>query len=63
MVVTATPPVEPPVWQILVDLAAFDARAGRDVVLAARWSIINPASRQVLVVKQTDSGRTDCGRG
>ncbi len=53
MIVTATPPVERPARQVLVDVAAFEARAGHEVVLVARWSITDGAGRRVLVAQQT----------
>lgn len=53
MVVTATPPVERPSWQILVDVADFESRADKQVVLVARWSVADGASRHIIVAEQT----------
>ena len=53
MVVTATPPVERPARQVLVDVADFEAREGHVVVLAARWSITDGSGRQILTAEQT----------
>ena len=53
MVVTATPPVERPTWQILVDVAAFEARADHNVVLVAHWSIVDGARRQIHIAEET----------
>ena len=63
MVVTAAPPVERPARQVLVDVAAFEARAGRDVVLVARWSITDGAGRQTLVAEQTSLVESIAGAG
>jgi uncharacterized protein len=53
MVVTATPPVERPARQVLVDVADFEAKEGHAVVLVARWSITDGAGRQILTAEQT----------
>jgi uncharacterized lipoprotein YmbA len=53
IVVTATPPVERPTWQILVDVAAFEARADHNVVLVAHWSIVDGAHRQIHSAEET----------
>lgn len=53
MVVTATQPVGRPVRQILVDVTAFEATAGHQVILVASWTIADGASRQVLIAEQT----------
>jgi uncharacterized protein len=52
MVVTATPPVDRPAWQILVDVSAFEARADHNVVLVAHWSIVDGAHRQIHVAEE-----------
>lgn len=53
MVVTATRPVEHPARQVLIDVAAFEPRAGDEVVLVARWSITDGAGRRILIAQQT----------
>jgi len=63
MVVTATPPVERPARQLLVDVAAFESRAGHEVVLVARWSIADGASRRILVSQQTSLVESIAGTG
>ena len=52
MVVTATPPVERPARQILVDVSAFEPRENHQVVLVARWTILDGVSRQILIAEQ-----------
>jgi uncharacterized lipoprotein YmbA len=53
MAVTATPPVERPTWQIVVDVSAFEARADHNVVLVAHWSIVDGARRQIHFAEET----------
>ena len=50
MVVTATPPLERPARQVLVDVAAFEPREDHQVVLVARWTVAD--NRHVLVTEQ-----------
>jgi uncharacterized lipoprotein YmbA len=52
MVVTATPPIGRPAWQIFVDVSAFEPRSDHQVVLVARWTIADGASRRILVAEQ-----------
>ncbi|MGO8920880.1 MAG: membrane integrity-associated transporter subunit PqiC [Stellaceae bacterium] len=51
LVVTATP-LGHPTRQILVDVAAFEARPDHHVVLVARWTILDGATRHVLTAEQ-----------
>ncbi len=51
LVVTATP-LGRPTRQILVDVAAFEARPDHQVILVARWTILDGATRQVLTAEQ-----------
>jgi len=51
LVVTATP-LGRPTRRILVDVAAFEARPDHQVVLVARWTILDGATRQVLTAEQ-----------
>jgi uncharacterized protein len=51
-VVTTTPPVNPPRRKLLVDVTTFEARADRQVVLAARWTITDGSGRTTLVSEQ-----------
>ncbi|WP_080401431.1 membrane integrity-associated transporter subunit PqiC [Burkholderia ubonensis] len=53
MVVTATPPIERPARQLLVDVAAFESREDRQIVLVARWTILDGTSRQILLTQET----------
>ena len=39
LVVTTSPPLERPRWEVLIDLDAFEVQPGGLSVLAARWSI------------------------
>jgi len=50
MVVTATPPLERPARQVLVEVAAFEPREDHQVVLVARWTVAD--NREVLVAEQ-----------
>lgn len=52
MAVTSTPPLDRPARQIQIDLAAFEAREDRQVVLVARWTILDGASRQTVASEQ-----------
>jgi len=52
MVVTATPPIGRPAWQIFVDVSAFEPRSDHQVVLVARWTIADGASRRTIVAEQ-----------
>jgi uncharacterized lipoprotein YmbA len=47
-VVTATPPVERPAWQVLVEVEAFEPRADATVILVARWRLVDGAGRDLL---------------
>lgn len=51
LVVTETP-LGRPTRQILVDVAAFEPRPDHHVVLVARWTILDGATRQVLTAEQ-----------
>jgi uncharacterized lipoprotein YmbA len=51
LVVTATP-LGRPTRQILVDVAALESRLDHHVVLVARWTILDGATRQVLTAEQ-----------
>ena len=53
MVVTATPPSERPARQVLVNVAAFESRTDHQVILVARWSIIDGGTRRILVAEQS----------
>jgi paraquat-inducible protein B len=63
VIVTATPPVERPARQVFVDVAAFEARAGHEVVLVARWSITDGAGRRILATDQTSLVEPIAGTG
>jgi uncharacterized lipoprotein YmbA len=52
-VVTATPLAERPYRQVLVDVGAFESTAGHEVVLVARWTIADTATRRALASEQT----------
>ena len=62
LVVTATP-VGRPARQILVDVAAFEARPDHHVVLVARWTILDGATRQVLTAEQASLVEAIEGKG
>jgi uncharacterized protein len=51
-VVTTTPSVNPPRRKLLVDVTTFEARADRQVVLAARWTITDGSGRATLLSEQ-----------
>jgi uncharacterized protein len=51
-VVTTTPSVNPPRRRLLVDVTTFEARADRQVVLAARWTITDGSGRATLLSEQ-----------
>ena len=53
MVITATPFREPPERQVTVEVAAFEATEDRRIVLVARWTVVDGASRRVLREEQT----------
>jgi uncharacterized lipoprotein YmbA len=40
LAVTTTAPLEPPRWQLLIDIESFEAEAGGQVVLTARWTVL-----------------------
>lgn len=61
VVVTATP-VGRPAREILVDVAAFEARADQ-VVLVADWTIVDSASNRTLVAEQTSLVEAIAGSG
>jgi hypothetical protein len=52
VVVTSAQPVDPPVLRVLVDVIAFELTGDRQVVLAARWTIIDGMGRRSLAVEQ-----------
>ena len=52
MAVTATPPVQPPARQVLVDVGAFEARPDGKVVLVARWAILDGSGHKVLAAQR-----------
>ena len=49
MAVIVTPPVGRPVRQVLVDVESFEARGDGEVVLVARWSVMDGSAREILV--------------
>jgi uncharacterized lipoprotein YmbA len=51
--VTTAAPVEHPTLQVLVDVTAFEASANQEVVLVARWAIIDGTGRSTLISEQT----------
>jgi uncharacterized lipoprotein YmbA len=51
--VTTAAPLEHPTWQVLVDVTTFEASANHQVVLVARWAIIDGPGRSTLVSEQT----------
>ncbi len=62
LVVTATP-LGRPTRQILVDVAAFEPRPDHHVVLVARWTILDGATRQVLTAEQASLVEAIGGEG
>jgi uncharacterized lipoprotein YmbA len=62
LVVTATP-VGRPTRQILVDVAAFESRPDHRVVLVARWTILDGATRRVLIAEQASLVEAIGGNG
>jgi len=50
--VTASPPLNRPQRQVIVDIASFEARADLQVVLAARWTITDGTRQTVLDTRQ-----------
>jgi len=40
LAVTTVPPPEPPRWQLLIDIDTFEAQAGGQSVLIARWTLL-----------------------
>ena len=52
MAVTATPPVERPAREILIDVDAFEWRDDGQVVLVARWSIADGSGRHIVISQQ-----------
>jgi uncharacterized lipoprotein YmbA len=63
MMVTGTSPAERPALQVLVDVAAFESRAGGQVVLVARWVVADGASRRIIAVQQTSLVGAVAGSG
>jgi uncharacterized lipoprotein YmbA len=61
--VTATPPIERPARQILVDVGAFEATADHKVVLAVRWTVLDGASRRVLLTEEASLVEPIAGTG
>jgi uncharacterized lipoprotein YmbA len=53
LIVTTTPPVEQSARQVLVDVTSFEASGNQEVVLVARWSIIDGPGRFTLLSEQT----------
>ena len=53
LTVTTTPPVEQSARQVLVDFTSFEARDNQEVVLVARWSVIDGPGRFTLISEQT----------
>lgn len=53
LVLTTTPSAGRPARQVLVDVSSFEPRADSQVVLVARWAIVDATRRQVLVAEQT----------
>jgi hypothetical protein len=51
-VVTTTPPLNMPDRRLLVDVSTFEARADRQVVLAARWTITDGGNRSNIQSEQ-----------
>ena len=51
--VTTAAPVEHPTRQVLVDVTTFEASANQEVVLVARWTIIDGPGRSTLLSEQT----------
>jgi uncharacterized lipoprotein YmbA len=62
LVVTATP-LGRPTRQILIDVAAFEPRPDHQVVLVARWTIVDGATQQMLTSEQTSLVETIGGEG
>ena len=52
VVVTSAQPVDPPVLRVLVDVIAFELTGDRQVILAARWTIIDGTGRKSLAAEQ-----------
>jgi uncharacterized lipoprotein YmbA len=63
MAVTATPPVERPARQVLVDVETFEARADGEVVLVARWSVTDGAARETLAAERVSLAGLVAGTG
>ena len=63
MAVTASPPVERPARQVLVDTEAFEARADDEVVLVAHWSITDGGPRQTLTSERVSLAEPVAGTG
>jgi uncharacterized lipoprotein YmbA len=63
MAVTTVPPVEQPAWQVLVDIDSFEARDDGDVVLVARWSVMDGAARQTLASERLSLAEPVAGTG
>jgi uncharacterized lipoprotein YmbA len=62
LVVTTSPPLEHPRWQVLIDLDAFEVQPGGPSVLTARWSIREGRGGQKLREERI-SLSTPVGRG
>ena len=63
MAVTATPAVERPARQVLVDVEAFEARADGEVVLVARWTITDGGARQTFTSERVSLAEPVVGAG
>ncbi|ABC23248.1 PqiC family protein [Rhodospirillum rubrum] len=49
LILTTQPPIDRPARQLLVDVSGFEAIEGGSVILTARWTIADGASRQSVV--------------
>lgn len=63
MAVTATPPIERPARQVLVDLESFEARADGEVVLVARWAVTDGGAHQRLASERVSLTERVAGTG
>jgi uncharacterized lipoprotein YmbA len=61
--VTSTPPLDTPAQQVFVDVMSFEPDAAHQVLLVARWSVVNGVSGQVLEIKQTSLVEPIAGTG
>ena len=63
MAVTMTAPVQQPARQVLVDVGSFEARTDGNVVLVARWSILDGTARKLLAVQRVSLVEPVAGTG